>query len=70
MCVYSAAQALGLRFVPVAQERYEIAIRKSHTGDPRVITLCDAIASPEFKEILGRLGGYDMTETGMRRALP
>jgi putative molybdopterin biosynthesis protein len=70
MCVYSAAQAFGLRFVPVAQERYEIAIRKSHTGDPRVITLCDAIASPEFKEILGRLGGYDMTETGVRRALP
>jgi putative molybdopterin biosynthesis protein len=70
MCVYSAAQAFGLRFVPVAQERYEIAIRTSHTGDPRVIMLCDAIASPEFKEILGRLGGYDTTETGVRRALP
>lgn len=70
MCVFSAARALGLRFVPVAQERYEIAIRKAHMDDPRVTALCDVIASPEFKEILNRLGGYDTKVTGERRALP
>lgn len=70
MCVWSAAKALGLSFVPVAQERYEIAIRKSHMDDPRVAALCAAIASPAFKEILVRLGGYDTTETGVRRELP
>jgi len=70
MCVYSAAHALGLSFVPVASERYEIAIRKKHLDDPRVAALCDAIASPEFKEILHRLGGYDTKETGVRRELP
>jgi putative molybdopterin biosynthesis protein len=70
MCVWSAAKALGLSFVPVAQERYELAIRKSHMDDPRVAALCAAIASPAFKEILGRLGGYDTTETGVRRELP
>jgi putative molybdopterin biosynthesis protein len=70
MCVYSAARALGLPFVPVTQERYEIAIRAAHMEDPRVMALCDAIASPDFKEILGRLGGYDTTETGVRRVLP
>ncbi|MFA5222091.1 MAG: substrate-binding domain-containing protein, partial [Methanoregula sp.] len=70
MCVYSAAHALGLQFVPVASERYEIAIRKKHLGDPRVAALIDAIVSPEFHEILHRLGGYDTKETGVRRELP
>ncbi len=70
MCVYSAAHALGLRFVPVASERYEIAIRRTHLADPRVAALCEAISSQEFKDILHRLGGYDTKETGVRRELP
>lgn len=67
MCVYSAAKALGLPFVPVAQERYEIAIRKEHMGDPRISALISAIGSAEFKDILSRLGGYDGSETGVQR---
>ena len=70
MCVYSAAKALGLRFVPVASERYEIAIRREHLEDPRVSLLCDTIVSTELKEIMDRLGGYDTKETGVRRELP
>jgi len=70
MCVYSAAKALGLRFIPVASERYEIAIRREHLDDPRVSQLCDTIVSPAFKEILENLGGYDTKETGVRRELP
>ena len=70
MGVYSAAKVFGLRFIPVAQERYELVIRKSNMDDPRITALCDAIASPAFREILDRLGGYDTKETGVRRALP
>ena len=70
MGVYSAAKALGLTFVPVASERYEIAIRGKHLSDPRVAALCEAISSQEFRDILHRLGGYDTTETGVRRELP
>jgi len=70
MCVYSAAKALGLRFTPVASERYEIAIRREHLEDPRVAELCDTLVSPAFKEILDHLGGYDTRETGVRRSLP
>ncbi|MFA4850395.1 MAG: molybdopterin biosynthesis protein [Methanoregula sp.] len=68
MCVYSAAKALGLPFVPVAEERYELAIRREHTDDPRIKALIDAIRSPEFKAILNRLGGYDTRETGKIRS--
>jgi putative molybdopterin biosynthesis protein len=70
MCVSSAAKALGLRFIPVASERYEIAIRREHLKDPRVSELCDTLVSPAFKEILDRLGGYDTRETGVQRSLP
>ncbi len=70
MCVYSAAKALGLPFVPVASERYEIGIRRGHLEDPRVSLLCDTIVSREFREIMDRLGGYDTRETGVRRVLP
>jgi putative molybdopterin biosynthesis protein len=67
MCVYSAAKALGLPFVPVAQERYELAIRREHANDPRITALVKAIQSPAFRDILIRLGGYDTSETGQQR---
>jgi putative molybdopterin biosynthesis protein len=70
MCVFSAAKALGLMFVPVASERYELAIRREHLDDPRVAALCNTVNSAEFRKILARLGGYGTSETGVRRLLP
>jgi putative molybdopterin biosynthesis protein len=70
LCVYSAAKALGLSFVPVAQERYELAIRREHADDSRIRALVNAIRSSEFKAILTRLGGYDTLETGFLRTVP
>jgi putative molybdopterin biosynthesis protein len=69
MCVYSVAKALGLPFVPVAQERYELAIRREHMDDPRLSVLIEAIRSEGFKAVLDRIGGYDTTETGIRRSV-
>ena len=69
MCVYSAAKALGLPFVPVAQERYELAFRKEHADDPRLVALIHAIRSPAFRDILVRLGGYGTAETGRQRSV-
>jgi putative molybdopterin biosynthesis protein len=70
MCVCSAVKALGLAFVPVASERYEIAILQRHFYDPGVSSLCKTIRSPSFRDILDRLGGYGTKETGVRRGLP
>lgn len=67
MCVYSAAKALGLPFVPVATERYELAFRREHEGDSRLDALIGAIRSPAFRKILDRLGGYETRETGQLR---
>ncbi len=70
MCVYSAAKALSLQFQPVAQERYELAVRTEHMDDPRIIALLDTIRSDKFIRVLQDLGGYDSRETGVQRELP
>lgn len=70
MCVFSAAKALGLPFVPVGKERYELAIRTEDQEDPRILGLVSAISSPAFRDTLARLGGYDTRETGVFRTVP
>lgn len=71
MCVYSAAQALHLSFVPVAVERYELVAKKQTLEeDHRVAHLFEVTSSREFAGILSRLGGYEVSETGVLRELP
>jgi len=67
LCVYSAAKALGLPFMPVSQERYELAFRHEYVDDHRIRALIKAIRSNEFRSILQELGGYDTSETGSLR---
>lgn len=71
ICVYSAAHALGLPFVPIGTERYELAMKREvYEADERVGELCRTVSSPEFRAILESLGGYDTSITGVLRALP
>jgi putative molybdopterin biosynthesis protein len=70
MCVYSAAKAYGLSFVPVARERYELAVRSEDLEDTRISGLLDAVRSNRFREILTGLGGYDLSVTGTLRQVP
>ncbi|MDK2975144.1 MAG: molybdopterin molybdotransferase [Methanofollis sp.] len=70
MGVYSAARALGLEFAPVTTERYELAVHADTLDDPRVRTCVDAIDSDAFRQTLLRMGGYRISETGVRRVLP
>lgn len=66
---YAAAKALALSFTPLGTERYEIAIRDGLMKDERHIeALVNTIASPEFREVLSRLGGYETRCTGEVRS--
>ena len=69
MGVYSAAKALGLAFVPVATERYELAIHREMLDDPRIAALIETVSSEAFKKVLRDLGGYETAETGVLREL-
>ncbi|MFA7073539.1 MAG: substrate-binding domain-containing protein, partial [Methanoculleus sp.] len=69
MGVYSAAKALGLQFVPVATERYELVMHRAMLDDPRIAALVETVSSEAFKQVLRDLGGYETDETGVLREL-
>jgi len=65
--VLAAARALGLDFVPVAKELYELAIPERHVSDLRVQAMLESLRSEEFKASLNEMGGYDVSVTGCER---
>jgi putative molybdopterin biosynthesis protein len=69
MCTSSVAKANGLRFVPLTYENYELAIRREMLEDSRIRMLVSLIQSPEYRTILTKTGGYDVSLTGTIRGL-
>jgi putative molybdopterin biosynthesis protein len=62
--VRAAAQALGLGFVPLAQERYDLAIPARFFELPSVQALLETLTSPLFRLEVEALGGYDVSPMG------
>jgi putative molybdopterin biosynthesis protein len=62
--VRAAAQALGLAFVPLAQERYDLAIPERFFELAPVQALLETLTSPLFRLEVEALGGYDVTPMG------
>ncbi|MBI3923674.1 MAG: molybdopterin biosynthesis protein [Armatimonadetes bacterium] len=65
--IRAAATAMHLDFIPVAQERYELAVLTEILTEPRTQEVLEVINSEEFKESLAAMGGYDVAETGEQR---
>ena len=65
--ILAAARALGLDFVPLAVERYELAAPRAQLRDERIQRLLEVLASAAFKKALEGLGGYDTSETAAQR---
>ena len=64
--VLSAARALGLDFVPIAREPYDLVLDLTRMDDPVLRPLWELMASTEFRTAVEALGGYDATEMGRR----
>ena len=62
--IRSAATALGLDFVPVEREEYDLVMRGDFATTPAARALLDAIRSPEFRQAVSALGGYDLRNAG------
>lgn len=62
--VKSAALALGLDFIPVGVEEYDLAIPERFWDDPRMQCLIEVIRGETFKSEAGALGGYGLERTG------
>ncbi len=65
MAIYSAARALHLDFIPVAEERYDLIIPEACWEDFKIQQLLDIIGSASFRQMVEAMGGYDVRETGM-----
>jgi molybdate-binding protein/DNA-binding XRE family transcriptional regulator len=62
----AAARVFGLDFIPLATERYDLAIRRQHLDYPPVQTLLDTLNRASFRRELEGLGGYDTSAAGRR----
>jgi putative molybdopterin biosynthesis protein len=63
--VLSAAQALDLDFVPVAKERYDLAVLEEYYSDPMLQALLGIIREDRaFRDHIRDMGGYDVSEMG------
>jgi molybdate-binding protein len=58
----SAASTLGLDFVPLSWEPFQVATTRAQSGG--LTALLDALAAPEMAERIVRLGGYDLAGAG------
>ncbi len=62
--IAAAAQALGLDFIPLFQEHYELVIPKEYYADALLAPLFEVLDDPEFRRAVAALPGYDITRMG------
>jgi putative molybdopterin biosynthesis protein len=62
--VKSAAVALGLDFIPLGVEEYDLVIPSRHWDDPRILALLRVIRSDAFLRAAADMGGYGTEKTG------
>jgi molybdate-binding protein/DNA-binding XRE family transcriptional regulator len=68
--VRSAARMLGLDFIPLQEERYDLVIPTAFLSSHRGLSvLLDTIVSRSFRSEIDALGGYDTRDTGKVQAL-
>ncbi|MBT9140094.1 MAG: Molybdopterin molybdenumtransferase [Dehalococcoidia bacterium] len=62
--VFAAAQALELDFIPLAKERYDLAIPAKFFAEDKLQKLLGLIRSDQYKFAVKELGGYHTEKTG------
>lgn len=62
--VGSAANCLGLDFIPLYDEEYDFLLRASSVGDERIRRFIEFIGSAEFREKALSFGDYTVPSTG------
>jgi putative molybdopterin biosynthesis protein len=63
--VEAAATALGLDFVPLEDERYDLVVPDHFLDHPGVRVLLDLLRQPALRRGVESLGGYDVSAMGL-----
>ena len=64
MGIYAAAKALGLDFIPIESEQYDLVIPTQIIEQPNIQAILQTIRSDSFRERVKALGGYDPSKSG------
>ena len=67
--IAAAAQALGLDFIPLFTERYDLVVPRSFYHDDLLAPLWEVLQDPAFRRDVTSLPGYDVAEMGKVREL-
>jgi putative molybdopterin biosynthesis protein len=62
--ILAAARALGLDFIPLFKERYDLAVARRHWESQLLAPLQQTLASADYRAAVARLGGYDVSDMG------
>jgi putative molybdopterin biosynthesis protein len=65
LAILASAKALGLDFIPVAKERYDLAIPSEFLETEMLQNLLKIVREDtEFRRTVVGLGGYDVSDMG------
>jgi putative molybdopterin biosynthesis protein len=62
--IFAAAKALGLDFIPVITEQYDLVIPEIYFESENIQILLETIQTTQFKKQVEALGGYSTAKTG------
>ncbi len=62
--LYAAARLAKLEFIPIFQERYDLALPEEQYQATEIQSLLDYLQSRQFRRLVDSLGGYDTQHTG------
>jgi putative molybdopterin biosynthesis protein len=62
--ILAAARALGLDFLPLFNEQYQLVIPREHYESALLASLLDIVRGADFKAQVEALGGYDVSDMG------
>ncbi len=62
--IHAAASQLGLSFIPLFHERYDLVIPQEGIGDKSLAPLFDTFYSGAFRQAVGGMRGYDISHLG------
>jgi putative molybdopterin biosynthesis protein len=62
--IAAAAEALGLDFVPLFRERYDLVVPLEHADGELLSPVFQALGKPEYRHAVANLRGYDAADMG------
>ena len=64
--IFASAKALNLDFIPIAEERYDLAIPEEYLSLEGIKIILETITKGSFRERVQSLGGYDTRDIGKK----